>query len=413
MINRLGCKMRKKLLMIVIILFIFIGLCGCTQQSEDSNEDTDKDQITDGSYGLPPIFSGDHRESVEALFESYNGEVPKTVFRTHLEQLSEQQLQSGTQGGPSSHNIYVAYSNDESGASIEGTIDENGYLIEERTLIIEHGSVPDAVIDTNATIRLYFVDTCPLRKIWVATDALLEDIVTASDLTTLYEDGFVASNNIFSEAKSSDGEHFAIEPLAIKNLPEDVYLADPSVVRLESGSYKLYFLCVLATDCTSGDPASSTHHRIASAISSDGKNFVYEGINYDEGYQQTGGGLSDPEIYKTGDYYRLFIHAGGGRTNNKVLTSYDDGQTFDDSSAVDLFGNYSTAGTGLRIVEIPNGYRMYFSENGATYSATSDANGETWTRQDEPKVSGRGSMAPVRIPNDSSISWKYLLYFHA
>jgi hypothetical protein len=405
--------MRKQILMISIILFIFIGLCGCSQQSEDLNGDNNQDQMVDDAYGLPPIFSEDHRESVEELFESYNGEVPKTVFRNHLEQLSEQQLQSGIQGGPSSHNIYVAYSNDESGASLEGTTDENGYLLEERMLIIEHGSVPDAIIDTDGIIRLYFVDTSPLRKIWVATDALTEDIITASDLITLYEGGFVASNNIFSVAKSSDGEDFTIEPLAIKNLPEDVYLADPSVVRLENDSYRLYFLCVLATDCTSGDPASSTHHRIASAISSDGKSFVYEGINYDEGYQQTGGGLSDPEVYKTGDYYRLFIHAGGGRTNNKVLTSYDDGKTFDDSSAVDLFGTHSTAGTGLRIVEIPNGYRMYFCENSTTYSATSDTNGETWTMQDEPKVGGRGSMAPVRIPDDSSMSWEYLLYFHA
>lgn len=389
-------------------------MSGCTEQQNQSEEpEGEDDGYQPGPSGLPPIFSEDTREDVEALFDSYNGEVPKDVFKEHMQNLSEIELQNSMPGGPTFHDIYVAYSSHETGATIEGTTDENGFVLEDRTLIIEHGSVPDAVIDPDGTIRLYFVDTCPLRKIWISVDEFSDDKVTTADIFSLYEDGYVAGNNAFSTAKSTDGEHFTIEPLAIKNLPEDVYVADPSTCRLDSGSYRLYFLCVLASDCSSGDPASSTHHRIASAISIDGTNFVYEGINYDEGEQSMGGGLSDPEVCKTGDYYRLFIHAGGGRTNNKVLTSYDDGRTFDELSAVDLFGSYSTAGYGLRIVEIPGGYRMYYCENSTTYSATSDTNGEIWTMQNEPKVGGRGSMAPVKIPEGSSIPWKYLLYFHA
>ena len=274
--------------------------------------------------------------------------------------------------------------------------------------IIPNASVPDAILTPDGIIRLYFVDAHPTRKIIAAIDTLSGDKITSADMWTLYSAGYVQTNNLFSTAMSTDGENFTVEALAIKNLPEDVLVADPSIVRLENGSYRLYFLCVLASDCPSGDPASSTHHRISSAISSDGKNFVYEGICYDEGVQPTGGGLSDPEVYKTGAYYRLFIHAGGGRTNNKVLTSYDGGRTFDGTSAVDLFGSHSTAGTGLRICEIPGGYRMYFSENSATYSATSDANGETWTIHNEPKIGGRGSMAPVRLQDGT-----YRLYFHA
>jgi len=407
-------KMTKKYFTIITFFLVIMVIGGCTEQNQSEEAGGEKqDHQPDGPSALPPIFSEDIRENVEALFDSHKGEVPKDVFNEHMQNLSETELQNSMLGGPTFHNIYVAYSSHETGATLEGTTDENGFVLEDRTLIIEHGSVPDAVIDPDGTIRLYFVDTCPLRKIWVAVDDHVDDKVTAADLVTLYEDGYVAGNNAFSTAKSTDGEHFTIESLAIKNLPEDVYVADPSTCRLENGSYRLYFLCVLASDCTSADPASSTHHRIASAISTDGTNFVYEGINYDEGEQSMGGGLSDPEVCKTGDYYRLFIHAGGGRTNNKVLTSYDDGRTFDESSAVDLFGSHSTAGYGLRIVETPVGYRMYYCENSTTYSATSDTNGETWTMQDEPKVGGRGSMAPVKIPEGSSITWKYLFYFHA
>lgn len=354
--------------------------------------------------GLPPIFSGDERENAEALFNSYNGEVPKTVFESFLQQLGESQLAGAM--GPALHHIGLGYTYTSDGSALDYVqIDDN---------ILPNASVPDAVMAPDGvTIRLYFVDAHPTRKIITAVDTLSGDKVTSADLWSLYNAGYVQTNNLFSTARSTDGENFTVEALAIKNLPEDVLLADPSVVLLENGSYRLYFLCVLASTCSGGDPASSNHHRIASAISSDGLNFVYEGINYDEGVQPTGGGLSDPEVYKTGDYYRLYIHAGGGRANNKILTSYDDGCTFDNASAVDLFGSYSTAGTGLRICETPGGYRMYFGENMMTYSATLDTNGEIWTMRDEPKIGGRGSMAPIRIPEGSPLPWKYLLYFHA
>ncbi|MDI6917506.1 MAG: fibronectin type III domain-containing protein [Thermoplasmatales archaeon] len=360
-----------------------------------------------GPGGVPPLFSGDVNDNLTALFDEYNNSIPKDVLITWLNDTGNQMLEGMV--GPMQHKLYATYSLD--GVNVNGTVDENGYTCENRAFLIPNASVPDAVVSPdNTTIRLYFVDAHPTRKIINALSLVPGENVTTDDLWFLYNEYYIGGTNIFNTAKSTDGEKFTFECMRIVGLSEDYMVADPSIVLLENGSYRIYFLYVAKSELPEGqgDPAAAKNHTIACAYSPDGVNFTFEGVCYSGVYGEC---LSDPEVFKTGEYYRLYLHPTGtvssGNLPFRYVNSTDGGRTFTGTVVwIQIEHMFDVAGCGCRIVDTGDGYRIYFDYNGSTASAFS-SDGINWVFDEMPKVGGRGYMAAVKFKG------MYFLYFHA
>lgn len=360
-----------------------------------------------GPSGVPPLFSSDVNANLTALFDEYNNSIPKNVLITWLNDTGNEMLAGAV--GPTQHKLYAAYSLD--GIHINGTVDENGYTCEYRTFLLPNASVPDAVMSPdNTTVRLYFVDAHPTRKIINALSLISGENITTDDLWFLYNEYYIGGTNIFNTASSGDGENFTFDCMRIVGLSEDYMVADPSTVLLENGSYRIYFLYVAKSELPEGegDPAAAKNHSIGCAYSPDGVNFTFEGICYSGVYGEC---LSDPEVSKTGEYYRLYLHPTGtvssGNLPFRYINSTDGGRTFTGAVVwIQIEHMWDVAGCGCRIVHIENGYRIYFGYNSSTASAFS-SDGINWVFDEMPKVGGRGYMAAVKFKG------MYFLYFHA
>ncbi len=146
------------------------------------------------------------------------------------------------QGGPFFHQIYSATSTD----GLNWTHDN--------VMLLDHASVPCAIVLQDGRIRLYYVDASTLPE---GTNC----------------------------AESTDGGR-SFRPLGCKIEKKSDYKAlDPSIVQLKDGRFRLYFYA------SQLNPNTSRPHSIVSAISSDGINFTEEGevFSYD--------GLVDPDVF--------------------------------------------------------------------------------------------------------------------
>ncbi|MDI6731656.1 MAG: hypothetical protein QME05_03645 [Candidatus Margulisbacteria bacterium] len=430
--------MNKPWIFIALIIFCLVCLLyGCTQSGTVSTNTTSTTTVTmtgtttatvttsstnssttattlvttttssGGGTGLPPM-SGDIRVSLEAIFTQYDNSVPMDTFLSYLENVGT--LYTAALG-PSAHKISVAYSSD--GLSFEArNIDENGFIAERLTEgIIEHASVPDAIIGQNGKIRLYFVDGHATRKIISAVRTLSSANVTPTDLSNLYNAYYFRDNNAFSlaEQTDTDGVSFEVRALRIFGLPDTLTIADPSIIQDGAGMYRLYFFCVPESEIPEGgDIAEASTHYVGCATSeaSDGQTFYYLGIVY----SNKGVGLTDPEIYRFGTDYKMFLQG----SKIRVCSSSDNGDTFS-SAEVELSivtpEGYRVGGPAVRIGEFSGIYRLYFSalfgeSTNFTASASSE-NGNDWSFNSLPKIGGRGSMSPARLE-----SGQYRFYFH-
>lgn len=92
---------------------------------------------------------------------------------------------------------------------------------------------------------------------------------------------------------------------------------DPSVVELPDGRIRMYFF---GSDITSGDPASQPgEHKIYSAISSDGINFIVE-----EGIRFQMQEITDPEVIQVRSEWLMFLSRG----RETLLARSEDGLNF-------------------------------------------------------------------------------------
>lgn len=224
-------------------------------------------------------------------------------------------------GGPYTHRIESATSTDGLTWRRDGRV------------LLEHASVPAAVVTPAGAIRVYYVDASRLPE------------------TT-------------NCAESRDGGgSFRVLGCRIRGLPSPKAL-DPSIVRLADGRYRLYYY---ASDV---NPGAAGTHTIRRAISRDGVRFADEGIAF------AYGDLVDPDVFWTGKEWLMYVFSRG----DTIVARSKDGRKFTYAGSLGLRGWGTTAP-----VRLPDGrFRLYaFNQQGQQEVASFlSADGRTWTRED-------------------------------
>lgn len=135
---------------------------------------------------------------------------------------------------------------------------------------------------------------------------------------------------------------------------------DPSIVQLEDGTLRLYFF---GSEITSGDPAKHPgKHKVYSAKSSNGVNFIIEGVSFEDEK------LTDPEVIYFQNKYFMYYSVGA---TIKLATS-SDGLKF---TAVNITGGdvggvpgaLALDNNGIRLFGCKGGIQMAFASNGINF----------------------------------------------
>ncbi len=217
--------------------------------------------------------------------------------------------------GPWKHRVMSATSSD----------GEN--WVKDDRIIADQASVPDAILDNDSNMRVYYVD-------WYNGHAI-------------------------SVALSHDGVNWIYKKVTIQGevtgSQSGPSAVDPDIVLLPDGRYRLYYM-YLGT--------------IYSAISNYGINFVKEtGVRFQEG----GYTWMDPDVVKMGDNWRMFTWREVTTepvVNQIISTVSSDGLSFTKETELTTVGNISCT------IPAEGGYRMYYV-SGGIYSAFS-SDGVNW-----------------------------------
>jgi len=218
-----------------------------------------------------------------------------------------------SQDGPWNHRVMSATSSD--GLS----------WVKDDIIIADQASVPDAIVDNEGNIRIYYVD-------WY-------------------------NGHVISVALSHDGTNWIYRKITIQGevagSQSGISPVDPDIVLLPDGRYKLYYMY-------GGE--------IRSAVSNYGINFVKEsGVRFQEG----GYTWMDPDVVKMGNVWRMFTWRIITDTTNEVVSTISsDGLSFTKENALTTVGNISCT------IPVESGYRMYYVEAGIRSAFSGD--GVNW-----------------------------------
>ena len=194
--------------------------------------------------------------------------------------------------GPWYHRILIALSSD----AVTWT---KTYVV-----LADQASVPDAILDEEGYVRVYYVDYFNMGP----------SVAISKDLSTWVY-------------------------LRLKGLsPEWV---DPSVVRLPDGRYRLY---------ASYMPLQGPQDKIVSAISEDGVNFVVEeGVRY----QEEGSTLVDPDVIYVDGRWLMYLVRMSSEDSKLLVLESSDGLSFTKIAELELQGETPC------LVRYGEGYRLY------------------------------------------------------
>jgi len=153
--------------------------------------------------------------------------------------------------------------------------------VDSQEILAEHASVPGAVIKSNV-IYVYFVD--------VSVDGIAEQIglIRSSDNGTTWSEKQIVS---------------------IDGVGEKVPV-DPAPFLLDDGSIRIYYFDINEERT---QQSSDGLNKIYSCISSDGLNFVDEGV-----ICLSKVGIFDPDVVLVDDIYRMYV---GDLENNQVISA--------------------------------------------------------------------------------------------
>jgi len=155
-------------------------------------------------------------------------------------------------------------------------------------ILVQHASVPDAIVTDDDTINIYFVD--------VSKDGIKEQI------------GLIRSSD---QGKTwSDKTTINIAGLGDKTA------VDPDPFLLPDGRIRLYYFDI---STTKSDPKLE-QNAIYSAISEDGINFTEE-----EGYRLKYPAIFDPDVIKNGSNWLMYA---GTDKQDVIVAKSDDGLKF-------------------------------------------------------------------------------------
>jgi hypothetical protein len=232
-------------------------------------------------------------------------------------------------GGPYLHRVLSATSPD----GLTWTADDR--------VLLEHASVPCAIVTPEGNVRLYYVDASQMPE-------------TANC------------------AESTDGgATFTVLGLTIANRSA-LKALDPCIVRLSDGRYRLYFYGPAVQD-----PGGTGPHSIYSAISDDGVAFTEE----QEVFSYNG--LVDPDVFQVSrrSWYMYVFSLADGKT---VLAKSRNGTTFHYSKrdlGLDNWGTTAPVKIGRRR------WRLYaFNQRGQqSIGSFTSRNGLKWTQERRPR----------------------------
>lgn len=402
---------RPFIAMLVLIALFFVGFfLGCSSSSGSgetttttttsisaSSTTTTTNLITSTTveYVAPqlPPMSETMRLTIEALFLAYGDAIPKTVLVASLDAIP-----APSQGPALNHLEYIPSAN---GLTLEGS----------SASILDHASVPEAILGHDSKVRLYFVDGYSSRKLTQSIDQVLSSEVTAADIQSLYDNYYYRQNMSLGSATSNttDGTTLTYDgTFRIIGLSDDFAAVDPSAV-LDGDIYKLYFFMVLQAEIPDGgDAPEAEHHMIGVATGEDGSTFTLVGTAYAETVDNT---LADPEVFNFNGTYRAFLMANSG---TRMVISTNEGATFIASEETILDG---VDMTNVKFSDslVDGAYRMYFGDTNNNFaSAYSTDEGATWTLDpnhprdtDGDLIEGRGAMPAVKLQDGT---WKF--YHH-
>lgn len=231
------------------------------------------------------------------------------------------------QTGPYTHKVYVASSVD--GITWTNDSDEP---------ILEHASVPSAIVRDDGSIVVYVVDASNGPDTFGCT--------VSSDNGVTFENG-----------------NCTIQNLTVNRT------VDFSIVQLEDGRYRLYFF---GSNGFTGDPGSGEgDHDIYSAISDDGITFTQEAKVFS--YE----GLVDPDVFWNGSEWVMQVHS--LTVNKTVVATSTDGTSFTYRGTL-VPERYGVTKPVLLADETFRMYAFKQGEQTSFYSMTSE-DGFTWTME--------------------------------
>ena len=254
--------------------------------------------------------------------------------------------------GPYYHQVFSATSSD----GLNWTPDNR--------VLMDHASVPAALVTPDGKIRLYYVDASRV--------------------------GPGQPENVNCAESSDGGATFQVLNCTIENRAGDKAV-DPSVVLLPDGRYRLYYYAVTGQ-------IDESAHSIYSAISNDGIHFTQEKAVF------TYNGLVDPDVFWAGQEWLMYVFSLKDKTT--VVARSKDGLSFEYAGPSRLKNWGTTAPTRLTDGRL----RLYAFDQPAMRQIASfiSTDGLDWTQEPGVRVTapaGRQITDPfvVRLGNGT---WK-------
>ena len=218
--------------------------------------------------------------------------------------------------------------------------------VKDNEIIADQASVPEAILDKDNNIRVYYVD-------WF-------------------------NGHVISVALSHDGVNWIYKKTTIQGEVAGSQLGpsavDPDIVLLQDGRYRLFYMYL---------------GNIYSAVSNYGINFVKEsGVRFQG---EPGETWMDPDVVKMGDVWRMFTWRIIGDANQAISTVSSDGLTFTKENVLTIGGLISCT------MAVEDGYRMYYASTGNILSAFS-SDGLNWTYE-AVRLEGGADPTVIRLLN--------------
>ena len=232
------------------------------------------------------------------------------------------------QGGPYTHQVVSASSLDGLAWTFDGRV------------LLDHASVPAAVLTAEGAIRIYYVDASQRPE------------------------------NVNCAESRDGGLTFAVLGCTILGRA-GTKAVDPSILRLADGRYRLYYYA------SAPDPGAPGVHAIHSAISLDGIVFAEEG----EAFSYPG--LVDPDVFPLGNEWFMYVFSGDAHAT--LIATSRDGLDFDYVGPLSLEGWGTTAPVTLDDGQL----RLYAFDQrtGHTVASFLSRDGFGWVREEGIRLS--------------------------
>ncbi len=301
--------MKTNLLLVLLILL----LVACAQKQQYAiSEDLKKAEVV--SQQLP-------QETIEEVNET--GQIEEKITNNKKENILNTDIVPGKGSGSFGGSKGV-----DNKRILEAVSNDGLFWRKTGFILSDQASSPSTLVDKEGRLRVYYMD---------------------------------AKNGGISLAIKDGGRWYYRKVKAASNA------ADPDVVLLANGSYRMYYYA--APFIPTYSQRYDVEYKVNSALSSDGINFVEEGKVYSNNVQ-----MGNPDIFFFGSQLMMFVTKNNGLEFLKSL----DGTVWNKPRS--LINDCKQSST----VKIPSGYRMYCDaviDSKPKIFSYFSANGEKWEKE--------------------------------